>query len=639
MIKTPSQALLFLCLAFGFTASSSAANGANGITVVPPEDPTQSITYWKPFTISPQNNSHVANAHQVFSALLRGWDNSRVEPNLYVVRSTAGPWAASLSDGNILLSQQAIEICNSFGKDRSNHLLAFVLAHELAHQRADDLWHQKFFRMVGTQTPELTADIKRKIVSGLNSKTINDLERREAQADNDGLILMSTVGYDPYKIIDKKDFFTAWVENIWQASCANNKSSQNLSACNNAKSRALRTRAQLVNVATQATLFELGTQFFVAGKYPEARRYFQAYGRDYPSRAVHTSIGLSYLAQALEIKRLLIISGTIDGPNFFYPMMLDATPHATPVEEQSNSAKRGAEDTLMLEQKKKISHYIENAINYFEKAIRLEPNHRKTYLYLAMSYLIDNNTFMARGVVQGKFIPKFGHDTSADLLIAMTSATEGKNTEAQAVFDKMLQQINKGLPSTTTIEKELLIYSAFYNYSALLDKMELKSESAALWKRLAKHSKTKGNSILFQLAVNQIQPHSLSKQDQINHPVIQSLRLGDTAPIANSLFKNISKNEIWLEGEQLNIYRFDNGARIVTNPDKKVIGAWQNSGKTSTVGNIRFGDMSDRPLKTFGMPSRHMQMVTGKYLAYDAIGLAIHIVSGKVAGWFLYDPA
>jgi hypothetical protein len=121
--------------------------------------------------------------------------------------------------------------------------------------------------------------------------------------------------------------------------------------------------------------------------------------------------------------------------------------------------------------------------------------------------------------------------------------------------------------------------------------------------------------------------------------VIQSLRLGDTAPIANAKFTNVNKNEIWLEGEQLTVYRFDNGARIVTNPEKKVIGAWQSSGKTSTVGKIRFGDLSDRPLKTFGMPSRHMQMVTGEYLAYDAIGLAIHIVNGEVAGWFLYDPA
>ncbi len=646
------QAMLTLGLSLALGTSAGAANETeSAAAITPPNDPTQSITYWKPFTVSPQKDAAAAIAHQVFATLLRGWDNSRVEPNLYVVRSTAGPWAASLADGNILLSQQAIEICNSFGKDRASHLLAFVLAHELAHQRVDDLWHQKFFRMVGTQSPDLTPDLKKKITSGLNNKKIIDLERREAQADNDGLILMSTVGYDPYQIIDKKDFFTVWVENLWQTSCSinnlSNNSSQIKPACNKAKYRALRTRTQLVNVATQATLFKLGTQFFIAGKYRQARRYFQAYGRDYPSRAVHSNIGLSYLAQAVELKKSLITSGAIISADFFYPMMLDATSHATPVKNQSSEAKRGADDALTLQHKKKISRYIENAINYFEKAIRLEPTHRKTYLYLAMSYLIDNNTYMARGVVQGKFVAKFGDDLSADLLIAMINTIEGKTTEAQSTFKNIMLQINKGVPETTAIAKDLLIYSVFYNYSELLDNLDRNYKSTILWKNLARNAKEKGNSILFQLALNKIRPNSLAYNYKMDHPLVQSLRPGDTIPGENAPFSNasnnasnnISKSVIWLEGEQLDVYRFDSGARIVTGPDKKVIGAWQSPGQSSKIGNIRLGDTSDRPLKTLGMPSRYMQMVTGKYLAYDAIGLALHIINGKIAGWFLYDPA
>ena len=114
--------------------------------LAPPDDPRQSITYWQKHSISAAEDSLVVMAQGVFKVLLRAWDNSRLEPNLYVVKSSAGPWAASLADGNILLSRAAIESCLKFGKHRAKHLLAFVLAHELAHQRADDLWHQRFFR-------------------------------------------------------------------------------------------------------------------------------------------------------------------------------------------------------------------------------------------------------------------------------------------------------------------------------------------------------------------------------------------------------------------------------------------------------------------------------------------------------------
>ena len=185
---------------------------SQGTSLAPPTDPTQSITYWKPHTISPRHDALVQKAQSIFTVLLRAWDSSRLEPSLYVVESAAGPWAASLADGNILLSKAAIETCLNFGADRAEHLLAFILAHELAHQRADDLWHQRFFRLVGNQSPEAAKKMLRGLQ--LDDKLVANIEQKEAQADHDGLIMMASVGYDPYQILDKKDFFTAWVENI-----------------------------------------------------------------------------------------------------------------------------------------------------------------------------------------------------------------------------------------------------------------------------------------------------------------------------------------------------------------------------------------------------------------------------------------
>ena len=294
---------LYLIALIGSVTSVGTARG-QALSV--PQDPTQSITYWKSHVIDPETDSLVAQAQSIFTVLLRTWDGPRVEPSLYVVRSSGGPWAASLADGNILLSRSAIDACWGLGKEKAQHLLAFILGHELAHQKADDLWHQKFLRMAVRQTPE----VQQLMMKGLHlsSDEIRDLEQREAQADQEGLVTMASVGFDPFAVVDDKDFFTAWVENIWSASCAGgsageaSQTGQNKdleAACNRARTRAMRAKAQLTNVAAQSTLFDLGMQSYIAGRYQTARRYFFSYGKDYPSRAVYTNIATSYLAEAV----------------------------------------------------------------------------------------------------------------------------------------------------------------------------------------------------------------------------------------------------------------------------------------------------------------------------------------------------
>ena len=291
-------------LAYVTMLANNTAYAENSSTLVPPTDPKQSITYWKKYILDDERDL-VQQSQQIFSVLLRAWDQSRIEPGLYVVESDAGAWAASLADGNILLSKQAIETCYSFGGQRGEHLLAFVLAHELAHQRSDDLWHQRFFRMLVSQS----AESQKTMIAGLdlNSELITQLEQKEAQADHDGLVLMSSVGFDAHQVVNDKDFFTLWVENIWQQNCADNTiHNSHYDACKQAQARALRTQTQLETVATQSMLYDLGVEKFVAGDYLQAREYFSIYGRDYPGRAIISAIGLSYFAQAQDIQKQLI---------------------------------------------------------------------------------------------------------------------------------------------------------------------------------------------------------------------------------------------------------------------------------------------------------------------------------------------
>ena len=609
----------------------------------------QTISYWKPYVVNPAKDSGAARAQRVFTNLLRTWDDTRVEPSLYVVDSARGPWAASLADGNILLSRAAIDITLAQGTDRADHLLAFVLAHELVHQRADDLWHHKFFRLVGSQTPEHQQKLQRGL--DLQNQVLPDLERREAQADHDGLILMATVGYDPFVVIDEpidtetddvkktgsgnqKDFFTRWVENLWNIPCRSEKGQnwqtstidRNAAACAQAHTRAIRSRAQLDAIATQATLFELGAQAFGAGQWQQARRYFSAYGREFPSRAVHLNIGLTHLAQALAIHDRLYANGSRPGPHFFYPLQLELRPEATP--QSSGDQTRGNTEQRRLQQ------HAKHAVQSFERALRLEPQHRNSYLQLVIAHLLADNLPMARGVLQGNYLPRFGKDPAASLLLAMIRAREGDLHGANTDFQNLLSQMeNEPLSlGDSPWPADLLIHSSFRNTVALAKAQNKNADVAALWQRMAKLAQTHHRPLLFRLAIEHMRPGSLQNRPPAWTPKIRGARLGDVVRTT------ARHNSFWLDGETLSIYRFDDGARWVVDSKSRLVNAWQHGGQSRLGNKLALGDTADRPLKVLGPPTRRVELVSGTYLAYDALGLAIHVEDGRIGGWYLYLP-
>lgn len=584
----------------------------------------QGLGYWKPFVISVDDDPAVARAQRVFDTLLRAWDGTRVEPSLYVVKSSRGPWAASLADGNILLSRAAIDTTLALDGGRADHLLAFVLAHELVHQRADDLWHHKFFRLVGSQNPQQQQALLRGLE--LSGQALPDLERREAQADHDGLILMASVGYDPFVVVDGEDFFTRWVESVWAAPCERQDPVwQGAGACAQARTRAARSRAQLEAIAIQATLFQLGVQAFTAGHWQVARRDFSAYGREFPSRAVHINIGLTYLAEALDIRDRLSDAGVLSGPRFFFPLLLELHPEATPL--QPRGRVRG--DT---EERQRLRQYAERAAQSFERAIRLEPQYRSGYLLLGLAYLLSDNAPMVRGVLEGKYIPRFGSDASTRLLLAMTQARGGDLAGAARSFQQLLTSLEASPSSSGPWPADLLIYTAFHNAAALAQARGDHPRNDELWQRAAHLAQRNGQALLFQLAVEQLRPGTLVSRPPTWVPSIQGARLGDRVQAS------VSSSPFWLEGEALSIYRFASGARWVVDADGQLVNAWQSGGQALLGNGLALGDDADRPLKVLGPPSRRIELVSGAYLAYDALGLAIQLEHDRISGWFLYYP-
>jgi len=588
-----------------------------------PEDPQQNIRYWKPHVISADKDPQVALAHRIFARLLRGWDQSRLEPDLYVVESTNGPWAASLADGNILLSREAIRICHQAGKNREQHLLAFVLSHELAHQRSDDLWHQRFIRLIGnTQSNDHS-----QWLTDIQSKDAAALQNIEAQADHDGLILMASVGYDPYAILDHKDFYTTWVESIWGESCQKNQSSELQALCQQAGQRARRTRAQLAVVADQSVIYELGVQAFVAGQYSQARQYFKLFAREYTSHALLAAIASTYLAEALEIQAQINGINPEKQVDFYYPLMLDASYQAAPAVSVDN--KRASIDITLAALKIQRHKKITSAVNFFEKAIHLEPDNRRSYLQLALAYLLDGNTYMARGVIQGQYIPAFHQDDTTTLAMAMINAAEGNQKPASRLFRQLTRQFLTHLPS----DNDVIVYSGFYNATAYAVFQGNKTGAQQLWKQLAKVASKQVHPGLFQLALLQLKKHRTAIHQAAKNIRIDGMALGQTLAVSHK-----DARPVWIEGEEYQLVRKPDGSRLVVDKNQRIQNLWVMNTEITGHRLPDFTGDATRPLIALGMPERQLYLPSGEYLAYDRYGLAIQLQGNQVAGWFLYQP-
>lgn len=587
--------------------------------LIPPDDPRQSITYWKPHALDPGRDRRAALAGEVFSDLLRTWDDTRVAPGLFVVRSGAGPWAASLADGNILLSARAVDTCVRLGGGHARDLLAFVLAHELAHQRVDDLWHHRFFRLAGAQSPQ----VQRTMLRGLeDSAGIQNLERREAQADHDGLIMMATVGYDPYQVLAGKDFFTAWVETLWDSNCGGAAGAAR-KACAQAGSRAVRARTQLRKVADQAVLYDIGIQHLVAGRHEEARRYLKAFGRDYPGRAVYSALGGSYFMEALGLQREISSSALWDKPGLFYPLLLESTPLP-----EASSGHRGDIKGRFERLKRERNRLLQEAVAWYERARKLAPDHRLAYYMTALAWLMDDNTYMARGEIQGKYLARFGDDLSVQLLLAMVEAMEGKLSRSERSHRRLLKQLQAGAGKRGLLSERMFVYTLAHNMAALEQKQGSRQQATGLWQELADRARRQGDSVLFQLAVSRLRGEA---------PVAAASASGAEPlldPARYQKRKAVTISSVWVEGEELTLSRYPDGARLLrVAADGRLVAAWQDGlNANTTLG----GDGIDRPVKLLGIPDRQVQLAAGNYLAYDKLGMAIRERGGKVAGWFVY---
>lgn len=597
--------------------------GTSAQSVPPSDRPQESITYWKPFEISPDEDLKVQEAHSTFKRLLLGWEETRIAPQLHVVRSDKGPWAASLDDGTILLSREAIDVCwREAGKNGSDRV-AFVLAHELAHQRADHLWHRRFFRLAGQQPPQ----VRGRMLGGITADQLEvaDLEAKETQADREGLLLMAMVGFNPTAVAGSDSrFFSEWIESIWGQPCGDGA---DIGECANAKSRFDRARAQWQDVARQAVLFDLGVQAYVGGQYVSARKFFTAYGREFPHREIHNNIGLTHIGEALLKRERIKAKGEDLGPSFNYPHILEEKPGVQPDQTRGGEGTRGPVDPEVARWREEMAGHFDEAASSFERAVKIDPNHRQSYWNLASTYLLAGNGPLAYGIVAGNYVKRFGQDAAASMLLGISVYLDDQRVKARPLLERAVAGATGDL-----------VPLAKTNLAVYLGAVGDRDGARAVWKTLADWSRKQGDEVLFQTALQQMGKQPVGESSPAS-PVIEKVhgyRLGERITAEPSGMDKRSWTELWVEGERIQVSQFVDGSRMAIDANRAIIALWQNGGERAPVAAVRIGDDALKLGRVYGIPTRKIPTIRGEYRTYDGSGIAFYINDGKVAGWSLY---
>jgi len=151
----------------------------------------------------PERDEQAKRAHEIFQRLL---DAARPQVTLRLLVTMTDdftkPFACAIPDGSIILSKGVLQ-ASYRDPARGDDLLAFVLAHEIAHHEKRDFWHRQFAQAIEASQADLTDPQQREGPQRLLD-FVNQMDERlvkEAQADEFGIFYASLAGFNTYRLV------------------------------------------------------------------------------------------------------------------------------------------------------------------------------------------------------------------------------------------------------------------------------------------------------------------------------------------------------------------------------------------------------------------------------------------------------
>ncbi len=319
--------------------------------------------------------------HNIYNNLLSAADRRiGVEPSLYIIKHDGAPWAQSLADGSIILTNNALKFCyEGRSVENGDSRLAFVIGHEIAHQLNGDFWQYKF---LNTKTGDKESSVAFQDIREL-AKNPDLLLSKELQADQYGIIYATLAGYKSAEIItEDENFFFDWSK----------RSNPDLNASSGMASlsekRLMSVRMRLKEVSDRIVLFKMGVMNYYMGRLGDAISLLSRYASYFPGREVYSNLGSIYLRQAYEH---FLQSRTPESFPFALAFGIDSKTRAETI-----PVARGYSEEKYREYKKLLIPAIED----LKKAVEYDPFYSEAKNNLGCAYIIDNRYYDAAAVLE-----------------------------------------------------------------------------------------------------------------------------------------------------------------------------------------------------------------------------------------------
>jgi hypothetical protein len=349
----------------------------------------EQIDHWRSNyrQLKPTDDPRAKQAHDIFHRLVKvAGKTSGHAPQLFIVASN--PWdialPIALPDGWVVLSKNVLDICYqepSQGDDR----LAFVLAHEIAHQLKDDFWHIRFFQAFDKSPTKRSSEVEK--IRQLMG-TPEQVSARELQADEHGIIYAAMAGFNTRAIVTADgsvNFFADWVRAIGRLEGVSVEQMRPTP-----KERAEALRVRLRQVVDRTALFQAGVWWYYAGNYQQAIRLLEQFQRTFPSPEVSHNLATSHHQLALQAYQVW----KKDAAPLPFHLALAIDPLTRASQIALAGPTRRAEGTPAPSPEAQFREHLNRAITLYQEVLKQENSYVASALNLASALLVrgDHST-------------------------------------------------------------------------------------------------------------------------------------------------------------------------------------------------------------------------------------------------------
>ena len=384
--------------------------------------------------------------------------NHRDSPELFIIKDLPGPPAFVLPDGNLILTQQALDVVykDVLDQEEGDTRLAFVLGHELAHLASDDYWSSEVKHLI--QSKALSGEINDSILEQIE-RDYDDVKESEFKADDKGFLYAAMAGFPVEILLDhENDFLSYWVAQTYTQSSKTHPEATE-------RTELLRIRLQQAKDALE--FFYMGVRLAHFGRYQDAIYFFREFQKVFPGREVFNNLGVCYLQMA--VKKM--------PPSFAYHYWLPCILDNKTVIDRLNVSPI-FRDRTQIEIAK---DFLEQSANYLETAIKKDPAYRIGYINLAVAYFYLDEIYKARAAIEDvrERIPRLqSDDYEVESLRALIISKDLQRSDNWSDAKKIFSDLANDHPS------DALPPSFYYNWARLLEDRGRSAEMQ--WQELTK---------------------------------------------------------------------------------------------------------------------------------------------------------